>query len=244
MRTSTSTAVREILAGAGLTEADLQNTPDYPYDESARDGWIASGSPKQSIAQNCSGKHAAMLATCVVNGWDLTTYRDPSHPLQVAIADTVADLTGDRVERRRRRRLRRPVHAVSLAGLARAFGRIAAATDGTARPEVADAIRDFPEYLGGTRRDVTALIRGTDGPRRQGRRRGRVRRGPGRRPRRRRQGRRRRPAGPPCPARRRAAPHRRRQSTTSCGSLEHAPVLGHGQPVGSVVAVGRLRRSP
>ena len=38
-----------------------------------------------------------MLATCVVNGWDTATYRDPAHPLQEAIAETLAELTGDEI---------------------------------------------------------------------------------------------------------------------------------------------------
>ncbi len=33
---------------------------------------------------NCSGKHSAMLSTCVANGWPTETYRDPAHPLQDA----------------------------------------------------------------------------------------------------------------------------------------------------------------
>ena len=86
-----------MLAAAGLTEADLQNTPDLPYDADERDIWIAAGRTARPLAQNCSGKHAAMLATCRLNGWDLTTYRDPDHPLQRLMADTLADLAGEPV---------------------------------------------------------------------------------------------------------------------------------------------------
>ncbi|MBB2986749.1 L-asparaginase II [Terracoccus luteus] len=155
-------AARAILAGAGLTEADLQNTPDHPYDETARTTWIGAGSPKQSIAQNCSGKHASMLATCVVNGWDTATYRDPGHPLQRVVTDTVAELTGGAapvaiaVDG-----CGAPIHAVPLTGLALAFGRLAAATDGPER-RVANAMSRHPEYVGGTRRDVTATLRGIE----------------------------------------------------------------------------------
>ncbi len=155
-------AAREILARAGLSEADLQNTPDHPYDEQTRTAWIAAGHPKQSIAQNCSGKHASMLATCVLNGWDTATYRDPSHPLQVAIAETVAELSGHAPMAVAVDGCGAPIHAIPLAGLARSFGRLAAATEGP-EAKVARAIRDFPEYLGGTRRDVTTLIRQVPG---------------------------------------------------------------------------------
>ena len=156
-------AVREMLASAGLSEADLQNTPDLPYDPQERDIWVAAGRAARPLAQNCSGKHAAMLATCRVNGWDLATYRDESHPLQRAMADTIADLAGEPVAATAVDGCGAPVMAISLTGLARAFGRIACATPGTPEGTVADAIRAHPEYLGGTRRDVTALISGTPG---------------------------------------------------------------------------------
>ena len=85
--------VRRILAGAGLTEADLQTPPDYPLDDDARATHIRAGGAQSSVAMNCSGKHAAMLATCVVNGWDTATYRDPGHPLQKQIEATFSELT-------------------------------------------------------------------------------------------------------------------------------------------------------
>ncbi len=44
---------------------------------------------------NCSGKHAAMLATCVANGWDTATYLAPGHPLQQQILASFAELTGE-----------------------------------------------------------------------------------------------------------------------------------------------------
>ncbi|MER7071976.1 asparaginase [Terrabacter sp. NPDC000476] len=229
-------AAREILAGAGLSETDLQNTPDYPYDEAARIAWIADGRPKQSIVQNCSGKHASMLATCVRNGWDLATYRDPSHPLQVAVADAVRDLTGSEPAAVAVDGCGAPIHAVPLSGLALAFGRLAAATEGP-EAKIAAAVRAFPEYLGGTTRDVTALIRGVDGlvakdgaeavyavglPDGRG---VAVKVADG-------------------SSRARsvllAAVLRRIGVGTDdvLAVLEHEPVLGHGQPVGSVVAVG------
>ncbi|WP_343036538.1 asparaginase [Flexivirga aerilata] len=155
--------VRAILAAAGLTEGDLQNTPDLPYDETARDEWLRAGNGPTSITQNCSGKHAAMLATCVVNGWDTATYRDPSHPLQQAMAATISELAGEQVAATAVDGCGAPVMAISPAGLARAFGVIAAAKEGSHEATVRDAIRAHPEYLGGTRRDVTALIRGVDG---------------------------------------------------------------------------------
>lgn len=156
------TAAREILGGAGLGESDLQNTPDYPLDEQASIAWIAAGRPKQSIAQNCSGKHAAMLATCASAGWDTATYREPDHPLQQAITQAVVELTGGPVSAIAVDGCGAPAHAVPLVGVARAFGRLAHATDG-AEAVVATAMRGHPEYVGGTERDVTRLIAGVPG---------------------------------------------------------------------------------
>ena len=87
----------EILKSAGLSESDLQNTPDRPLDRKAR---IAFGAkPATSLAANCSGKHAGMLATCAVKGWDVITYRDANHPLQIAIANEIEELTGKSINR-------------------------------------------------------------------------------------------------------------------------------------------------
>lgn len=155
--------VRRILAGAGLREKDLQNTADLPYDEVERNAWLAAGNEAASVAQNCSGKHAAMLATCVAAGWDTATYLEPTHPLQLLMAETIADLAGESVAATGVDGCGAPVMAVSLSGLARAFSRLAAAPEGTDEAKVATAIRTYPQWLGGTGRDVTALIRGVHG---------------------------------------------------------------------------------
>ena len=155
--------VQRILAGAGLSELDLQNTPGLPYGEPQYDAWIAAGGKASSLMQNCSGKHAAMLATCVAAGWDTATYRDPRHPLQQLIAATLADLSGEPPAAVGIDGCGAPVHAVSLTGLARAFSRIAASPEGTNEARLAAAIRVYPQWLGGTGRDVTALILGVPG---------------------------------------------------------------------------------
>jgi L-asparaginase II len=228
--------VRRILAGAGLTEAALQNTPDWPYDALEQDHWRRERREKSSIAQNCSGKHAAMLATCVLNGWDTVTYRSSDHPLQQAMAATLEELAGEPVAATAVDGCGAPVMAISLTGLARAFGRLASAEDGTHERAVADAIRTHPAYLGGTRRDVTALVRGTPGLIAKdgaeavyavGLADGRgialkVADGGQR-------------ARPVIVA---AALRRLGVESDALAELENAPVLGHGEPVGAVVAVG------
>ncbi len=154
---------QRVLAHAGLDERALQNTPDLPYDAEERRAWIAAGKGPTSLAQNCSGKHAAMLATCVAAGWDLTTYREPDHPLQVRIAATLARLAGEPVTATGVDGCGAPVMAVSLTGLARSFSALAVAEVGTPEGRVAGAVRAHPEWVGGHRRDVTRLMRAVPG---------------------------------------------------------------------------------
>ncbi len=153
---------RRILAAAGLDESALQTPPDYPLDDAAREKWIRSGNPRASIAMNCSGKHAAMLATCVVNEWDLETYLDPKHPLQQAITRTFIELTGEPVEAVAVDGCGAPLLSTSLVGLARAFRALSLAETGPER-QVADAIRAFPEFTSGSTRDEARLLRAIPG---------------------------------------------------------------------------------
>ena len=149
--------VRRILAQGGLDESALQTPPDYPLDDAARDAVIRAGGGKQPVLMNCSGKHAAMLLTCVVNGWDTATYREPDHPLQKAIADSFAALTGEPVEVVAVDGCGAPLLSASLTGLARGFRALAVADDGPER-RVADAIRAHPAYVSGSTRDERALL--------------------------------------------------------------------------------------
>jgi L-asparaginase II len=151
--------VRRILAGAGLDESDLRTPLDYPLDEEAHAAAIRAGRPKSSIAMNCSGKHAAMLATCVVNGWDTTTYLDRTHPVQEAITETFSELTGEPIHSVGVDGCGAPLFSASLTGLATAFRALATAAEGSPEWRVAEAIRAFPEYVSGTRRDESTLLR-------------------------------------------------------------------------------------
>jgi len=155
--------VRRILAGAGLEESALQTPPDYPVDEAEKVAFIRAGRAPSSIAMNCSGKHAAMLATCVANGWPSASYLDPAHPLQVALHDVVEDLAGEDIAAVGVDGCGAPLFALTLTGLARSFARVATAPVGTAEARVAAAIRAHPTWLGGTRRDVSTLIAAVPG---------------------------------------------------------------------------------
>ena len=155
--------VRRILAAAGLAETDLQTPPDWPVDEEAKLAVVRAGGQPAPVLMNCSGKHAAMLATCVAAGWDTATYLDPAHPLQQHLLATVARLAGEPVAATGVDGCGAPLFALSLVGLARAFAAIAVAPAGTPEHRLATAVRGFPEWLGGTRRDVTRLVAGVPG---------------------------------------------------------------------------------
>ena len=149
--------VRRILTGAGLEESVLQTPPDYPLDDAAKEDVVRAGGAKEPILMNCSGKHAAMVATCVLNGWDVATYLDPDHPLQQAIATTFAELTGEPVAHVAVDGCGAPLLATSRTGLARAFRTLAVATSGE-EARVAAAIREHPAYVSGTSRDELRLL--------------------------------------------------------------------------------------
>lgn len=149
--------VHRILASAGLSVDDLQTPPGYPLDDEARDALIRAGGAATPLTMNCSGKHAAMLATCVVNGWDTAGYREADHPLQRSIAETFADLTGEPVRTVAVDGCGAPLLSTSLIGLARAFRTLSLASSGPEQ-QVAEAIRAHPEWVSGTRRDERDLL--------------------------------------------------------------------------------------
>lgn len=175
--------VRRILAGAGLDESALRTPAAYPIDDQARDEWIRAGHATEPIAMNCSGKHAAMIATCAANGWSFhddaavgqgaeagaidpwgpDDYRSREHPVQLAIRAAIEDSAAEKVAYIAVDGCGAPLAAISLAGLARSFGLFASATPDTLEGRIADAFRAHPEYASGSRRDEAALMRAVPG---------------------------------------------------------------------------------
>ncbi|MDQ4490622.1 asparaginase [Sinomonas sp. ASV486] len=154
---------RRILSLNGLDESVLANTEDLPYGIREREEWLAGGGHADRVCQNCSGKHAAMVSVCVLNDWPLEGYLDPGHPLQQLIAATVEELTGEVPSLWTTDGCGTPLPAVSLAGMARSYGRLARAAGGTAEAAVARAMTTHPEMVAGADRDVTLLMRALPG---------------------------------------------------------------------------------
>jgi len=155
--------VRELLHQAGLTTADLACPPSLPLSDDASGAVIRAGGGPSPEQMNCSGKHTAMLLTCLVSGWPTDGYLAPDHPLQVALRATTEDLTGAPVAAVGVDGCGAPVFAVTLSGLARAFTRLVRAEPGSPERSVADGMRAHPGLVGGAGRDVTRLMEGVPG---------------------------------------------------------------------------------
>ena len=142
-------AVRRLLAATGGSEEEL-------------DCGRQQGRPQESVYDNCSGKHAGMLATCRAHGWPVEGYRRPEHPLQELLLQEVA--TAVELE---------PAEiatgvdgcgvvafAVPLERAARAFARLES-LDGGSR--VASAMHAHPVLVGGDGATDTVLMQAHPG---------------------------------------------------------------------------------
>jgi L-asparaginase II len=92
-------AVRSLLAKAGLDENHLACGVHWPVSDKATRELILSGRRPEAIHNNCSGKHAGMLAAAVHLGLDPRFYERPDHKLQVMIAGIISETCGVRLER-------------------------------------------------------------------------------------------------------------------------------------------------
>jgi L-asparaginase II len=155
--------VRRILSASGLDQDALDNTPSFPLDDATTREMIRAGEPPDRLHQNCSGKHAAMLATCTANGWPTVGYRDPDHSLQLAIRTTVEEIAGEPVAAVAVDGCGAPLFALSPTAVARAFALLVTAAAGTPERRVADAMRAHPFLVGGTGRDITQLMETVNG---------------------------------------------------------------------------------
>ena len=153
-------AVREILSLAQLDESALQCMLDKPLGDEERRAW-ADKAPTR-IAMNCSGKHAAMLLTCVTNGWPTANYLDPAHPLQVAIKSELEALAGETLTLTSTDGCGAPLFLLSVSGLARAVRAITISAD-PVYVSVLSASRAFPQMVAGKGRLTTQMMEAVPG---------------------------------------------------------------------------------
>jgi L-asparaginase II len=150
-------AVASILRKIGLNETALQCGLQPPRDPSP-------------IYNNCSGKHAGILALCLILGADTTTYLEPENPAQQAILALCARLSDDdaRTWPLGVDGCGIPVYATSLRQAALSFARLATLRgvdegDAAALRVVRDAMLAFPEYVAGTGELDTVLMQAAPG---------------------------------------------------------------------------------
>ena len=152
--------VLEILAGVGLSESDLQCAFDKPLGDAERIAWGDKAATR--LAMNCSGKHAGMLATCVANGWDIKTYLNADHPLQVAVLAEIESLAGAKVSNKTFDGCGAPLFALTTRELATAIRNITISKD-PVHVEVMSAARGYPEMVAGEARLTTRTMKSVPG---------------------------------------------------------------------------------
>lgn len=158
-------AVASILTKIGMKESALQCGEHWPYDERAANGLRAAGQEPSVLHNNCSGKHAGILALCLLIGADPATYLDVANPAQQRILAFCARMSDDdpqtwpvAIDG-----CGIPVYATGLQRAARAFARVATLSDmsdadAEALAVVRDAMVAHPEYVAGTGQLDTVLM--------------------------------------------------------------------------------------
>ena len=133
--------VRGLLAKAGIKESLLACGAHWPISESATRELLKAGKRPTPIHNNCSGKHAGMLATAVHLGLDPNGYERPNHPVQIAIARVLSETCGLALQPELMGvdGCSVPTYALPLAALAQGFARVASG-EGLSPPR-ADAVR-------------------------------------------------------------------------------------------------------
>lgn len=146
-----------ILASVGLDETALMNTAAYSIHIPSAHESIRSGRGKTALQMDCSGKHAGMLATCVINGWSTSDYLHSDHPLQKAITETITDLTGVAPVAISTDGCGAPAHVIALHNLARAMRALAVGDAGSEGRQIFEAMEKYPHMVAGDDRHVTAI---------------------------------------------------------------------------------------
>jgi L-asparaginase II len=161
-------AVRSILKKAGLEQDALSCGAHVPMHPPTAHELRARREAPTSLHNNCSGKHAAMLAQAVHLGEPIGTYLDPDHPVQVRIrsaATAFADVPADRL-RTAVDGCSAPTFALPLRRAAQMFARLLSPEGlgdglGQAARRAVAAMRAHPYMIAGTERLCTGLMEST-----------------------------------------------------------------------------------
>ncbi len=150
--------VRSILTKIGLEESHLQCGVHPPSLDSAAAQMHYNHERFTALHNNCSGKHAGMLACCVYNGWPIETYLEPDHPLQSRIAHYVREFSGANEEIfRGTDGCSAPVFYLEMIQMARMFAQLGAQKHPLLKKSFA-VMRAEPYMIGGGKRFDTDLM--------------------------------------------------------------------------------------
>ncbi len=150
--------VRSLLRRAGVSEDSLQTPPARPWDDES----LVADPKRRPINSDCSGKHGGMLAACRAQGWPAASYRDPGHPLQRAVLETVLAAAGVEDVHIGVDGCGVPVHGMPLRAMATIYARLASparlgGTEPFARRAI-DAMTAQPYLVAGRNRPDTAVM--------------------------------------------------------------------------------------
>ena len=152
--------VIKMLEKRDIPIAALKNAVDKPLGEKEKIAWGEKDASQ--LAQNCSGKHAGMLITCQQSGWDMATYLDINHPLQIAIKNEIEELASEKISAVSIDGCGAPLFAISLIGLARAISNLVKSKDDVYQ-QIFSACTKYPELVAGDKRLTTRMMRGVPG---------------------------------------------------------------------------------
>ena len=152
--------VSKMLADRGIPLSAMGNASDRPLGEKEKITWGDKAGTQ--LTQNCSGKHAGMLITCQQNGWDLGTYLEMGHPLQIAIKNEIELLAGEKVSTSTFDGCGAPLFAISLTGLAKTFSTLVKSNDFVYK-QIVTACTKYPELVAGEGRLTTRMMRSVPG---------------------------------------------------------------------------------
>lgn len=162
--------ITAFLGRIGIDISKLQCGVHAPYHADAHAALMRSGQELTAIYNNCSGKHAGMLALAKYLGADLDTYLEPTHPVQQAIFQVVQDVCGLSAEQIHigTDGCGVPVFGVPLDRLAYAFSQFANPQGlpeprATAMRRIRDAMMDHAHLVAGTGRFCSGLMEAAEG---------------------------------------------------------------------------------
>ena len=162
---------RQMLEKGGFDETDLRCGVQIPFDEKRAEEMIRADESPTQLHNNCSGKHAAMLAFARHIGADTKTYEHLENPVQQAILKCVSEFT-DVPENEIKLGIdgcAAPNFAVPISTMAKAFAQLISPPEnfdeatGEACRRIVSATMEYSQMIGGTNRLDTLIMQSLPG---------------------------------------------------------------------------------